>query len=651
MPQVNMGRLRIIHPEFEREEDSSALASHPIMPIYPLTAGLSQKDMRLWHEAALSAIASVAEYLPDSVMERARLCGVDYALKNIHFPDERAALSAAKYRLIFEELLLLRTGLMWMKRGRGEADGIGANGIRFSARPLPSVFERFLPFAMTEAQRRTIREIYADMESDAPMNRLVQGDVGSGKTAVAMAAIFKAVANGYQAVMMAPTEILAKQHYAELQSVFKTDSAGETGHSARRDAETAECSTHAHVQIQSDEAEGLLDAPADEEEGLSGAPADGAERQVHTHTDEAERSAHVHAKDAVKLPRVALLTSGVKGAEREAVLAALANGEIDAVVGTHALLQPDVSFARLGLVITDEQHRFGVNQRIGLSKKGQRPDILVMTATPIPRTLAFILYGDLDISVIDEMPPGRKRVITKLAGSAQRNDVYVFVRKQLARGRQAYVVAPLIEDNEEAFADVRSAEHLLGELKRRFSDCSAAMLHGGMKQDEKDRIMADYADGKIQILVSTVVIEVGVNVPNASVMIVENAERFGLAQLHQLRGRVGRGDAQSYCVLITDSDSKEATERAQILTETDDGFVIAEKDLTMRGPGELFGVRQHGIPSLRMADLVRHANILERVRDEATTLLERDPRLETPENAAFRRRIDRMFQEVADVGM
>ncbi|MDR1028422.1 MAG: DNA helicase RecG, partial [Clostridiales Family XIII bacterium] len=310
--------------------------------------------------------------------------------------------------------------------------------------------------------------------------------------------------------------------------------------------------------------------------------------------------------------------------------------------------------ARPGLAITDEQHRFGVNQRIDLSKKGRRPDILVMTATPIPRTLAFILCGDLDISSIDEMPPGRKRVVTKVADGAKREKVYESLRGELARGRQAYVVAPLIEESEEAegaLAGLRSAERLREELTRRFSEYEVALLHGNMKRDEKDRVMEDYVSGRIRVLVSTVVIEVGVNVPNATVMIVENAERFGLAQLHQLRGRVGRGDDRSYCVFITDSETKDASERTRILKETDDGFLIAEKDLALRGPGELLGVRQHGIPNLRLADLVRHEGILDRVRAEANLLLAEDPRLELPQNAAFRRHVEAMFREAADIGM
>jgi ATP-dependent DNA helicase RecG len=435
------------------------------------------------------------------------------------------------------------------------------------------------------------------MESERPMNRLVQGDVGSGKTAVAAAAVYKAVKNGYQAALMAPTEILANQHYGDLSELFA----------------------------------GTLN--------------------------------------------VALLTSGMTGAARSAVLSGLADGTVDFAIGTHALLQPDVVFRDLGLVITDEQHRFGVNQRITLAKKGAEgagggkrsaakgargrgavdlfPDVLVMTATPIPRSLAFVLYGDLDLSVIDESPPGRRKVITKAVSSAKRGEVYAFVEEEIAKGGQVYVVAPLIEENDDsaATADLRSAESLCDELTKKLSDRRVALLHGRMKQREKDEVMSSFASGVVDVLVSTVVIEVGVNVPNATVMVIENAERFGLAQLHQLRGRVGRGGVQSYCVLVTDSGSEDAKARAKTLVTTDDGFRIAEMDLSLRGPGELFGVRQHGIPALRLADLARHVRIAEKTRTVAARLLADDPLLVKPENRAFGDRIEALFRDVTEVGL
>ncbi|MDR0852577.1 MAG: ATP-dependent DNA helicase RecG [Clostridiales Family XIII bacterium] len=568
-PQRNMGKLQIIHPEFEAVAADEAESGRPIVPVYRATAGLTQKDLRRWHEAALSATSDIAEYLPKQILNSAKLCGISYALEHIHFPENRETLSAAKYRLIFEELFILHVGLRILRIAH---DG-GEKRIRFSTKPEGSEFERLLPFVFTGAQKRVVSEIYRDMESEKPMRRLVQGDVGSGKTAVAAAAIYKAITNGAQAAMMAPTEILAKQHYEELTRFFS------------------------------------------------------------------ERF------------RVALLTSSAKAAEKREILEGLASGQIDVIVGTHALLRPDVSFAKLGLAVTDEQHRFGVNQRISLSEKGSgSPDVLVMSATPIPRTLAFILYGDLDSSVIDELPPGRKDIITKHSDSRGRSNVYDFALGEMRKGRQIYVVAPLIEDAEGASA-LRSAESIYEELKGRFRDYRVALLHGNLKSSEKNSIMSEFADGVIDVLVSTVVIEVGVNVKNATMMVIENSERFGLAQLHQLRGRVGRGSEQSWCVLVTDSETEEAAARIAVMTETNDGFVIAEKDLEMRGPGDLFGVRQHGVPELHLADLVRHERILQRVRDEAACVLEADPRLESPENSALRAYIEAQFSAVSDFGI
>jgi ATP-dependent DNA helicase RecG len=574
-PQRNRGSLQLVHPDFERA-DGDISGTRPIMPVYALKNGLSQKDMRRWHEAVLPAVEHVDEYLPARVIDEEKLCGISRALANIHFPADKDELSQARYRLVFEELLTLQIGLIRSKIGRES----GQKGEAKKADVTAKGFESLLPFAFTGAQRRVCEEVFADMASGAPMNRLVQGDVGSGKTAVAAAAVYRAVKSGYQAVLMAPTEILASQHFGDLSTLF----------------------------------EGKLN--------------------------------------------IALLTSGAPAAERRETLSRLASGEIDFAVGTHALIQSDVEFCRLGLVITDEQHRFGVNQRIALARKGAEegapsPDVLVMTATPIPRSLAFVLYGDLDISVIDEMPPGRRKVITKAVASAKRDDVYGCVEKEIAKGGQAYVVAPLIEDNEESdvTADLRSAEGLREELERRFPSRRVSLLHGRMKQAEKDGVMTSFADGETDILVSTVVIEVGVNVPNATVMVIENAERFGLAQLHQLRGRVGRGGSQSYCVLVTDSGSEDAQARAKTMTETDDGFKIAEMDLSMRGPGELFGVRQHGIPALRIADLARHMRIAKKAKAAAGRLLSDDPMLVKPENRAFGDRVEALFRDVTEIGL
>ncbi|MDR2610532.1 MAG: ATP-dependent DNA helicase RecG [Clostridiales Family XIII bacterium] len=581
-PARNYGKLTLIHPEFERVGADSEFGGYPIVPVYPLKAGISQLDMRRWHRDALGAAAAAPDILPKDIVSRLSLCGRDFALTHIHFPADRHALSAARYRLIFEELFLLATALGLLRERNAHA----APGIAFSDSIRPDDFSRLLPFGMTGAQARTVSEIYADMESERQMNRLVQGDVGSGKTAVAMAAAYKAARDGYQSVLMAPTEILATQHYAEFLRLF----------------------------------------------GAEQTPAAPAARSL----------------------RIRLLTASVRKSERDGILAELAAGAVDILIGTHALLQPDVVFGKLGLVITDEQHRFGVNQRIGLSEKGEtQPDILVMTATPIPRTLAFILYGDLDVSLIDELPPGRKPVATKAVGSGKRGEVYKFAATQVAKGHQVYVVCPLIEENteSEAMAGVRSAGSVHAELSRKFPGLNIALLHGTMKQAEKDGIMEAFTAGEIPILVSTVVIEVGVNVPNATIMIVENSERFGLAQLHQLRGRVGRGASASYCVLITDSTSEEALTRAKIMTETNDGFVIAEKDLEMRGPGEFFGVRQHGLPELKISDMVRNASMLETVKQESARLLTEDPRLEGPENAALKRGIEDIVSNLSNPGL
>ncbi|HWQ80377.1 MAG TPA: ATP-dependent DNA helicase RecG, partial [Anaerovoracaceae bacterium] len=562
---LNAGRIQMLHPDVSRYEQDQ---EQSILPVYPLTVGISQGEMRKWQKAALTYLPELEEYLPEAALERNRLCGIRHAIENIHYPVDKQRLMEAKFRLIFEELLFLQTGLLAIKYKMEAKD----KGIVFSGAVSMDAFTASLPYALTGAQHRVLSEINSDMESEKIMNRLVQGDVGSGKTAVAAAAMYKAVKSGYQTVMMAPTELLARQHYESLKGLF-----GEHGF------------------------------------------------------------------------RTGFLSGSVPQKEKKEIQEQIENGVLDIIIGTHAVIQPSVRFQNLGLVITDEQHRFGVNQRALLSKKGQNPDVLVMTATPIPRTLAVILYGDLDISIIDEMPPGRKEIITRAVRSEGREAAREFVRREAGKGRQAYIVAPLIEDSESV--DAKSALGLYDELKGRFQEFSVAFLHGGMKQADKDRIMREFSEGKIRILISTVVIEVGINVPNATVMLVENAERFGLAQLHQLRGRVGRGEEQSYCILITEGDSAVAEERAGIMKSTNDGFLIAEKDLEIRGPGEFFGMRQHGIPEFKLADLVKHIKILSTVREEAERILETDRLLTGKETVRLKEKIDKMFRNTESLNI
>lgn len=552
------GRTQMMHPDFQHWSESEAR----ILPVYPLVRGISQNDLRKWITGALTQVQLLNEYIPEETRRRNHICDLHYALRNIHFPEDPRKMQEARFRFVFEELLLLQTGLFYI---RNQIRSVGS-GIAFSKEVKTKEFTDRLPYSLTGAQARVLAQIEADMESETVMNRLVQGDVGSGKTAVAAAALYKAVRSGYQGVLMAPTEILARQHAQELEKQF---------------------------------------APLD--------------------------------------IKVGFLSGSLAAKEKKEILAQLEAGEIRILIGTHAVIRESVVFSKLGLVITDEQHRFGVEQRDTLAKKGENPDVLVMTATPIPRTLAMTLYGDLDISVIDELPPGRKPVITKALGSRGRNKAYQFISEQLKEGRQAYVVAPLIEESEEVSA--RSASSLFEELRGRFPDQKVALLHGAMKQKEKDAVMEEFYRGDISVLVSTVVIEVGINVPNATVMMIENAERFGLAQLHQLRGRVGRGRHQSYCILITEGKTEVSRQRAEIMEQSGDGFVIAEKDLELRGPGEFFGMRQHGIPELHIADLVRHVRILEKVKEEARLILDEDPTLELRKNELLKKKIRHVFRD------
>lgn len=557
---LKAGKRQMHHPEFHKlgeEEDVRG-----ILPVYPLTEGLTQQAMRKLQKAAAGAALEAEEWLPETAVKNNKLCSPSYAIEKIHFPKDERQILEARYRMVFEELLILQTGLMYIKNGRREeGKGVAVD------KDLPvTEFTDRLPFELTSGQKKVFEEIERDMASSRAMNRLVQGDVGSGKTAVAELAMYKTVKAGYQAAMMAPTELLAKQHYASLKRDFEP---------------------------------------------------------LGIHVD--------------------LLCSSMKPKEKKEVIQRLQAGDTAIAVGTHAIIQPEVTFKSLGLVITDEQHRFGVNQRAVLAEKGANPNVLVMTATPIPRTLAVILYGDLDISVIDTMPKGRLPIRTFLRNEHARDKIYAFAEDQVKAGRQCYVVAPLIEESETL--DVRSAEEIYREISEKHPAMRVGLVHGAMKQEEKDSVMEAFAEGAIDVLVSTVVIEVGIDVPNATVMVIENCERFGLAQLHQLRGRVGRGKAQSYCILISGHESKIADKRNEIMVSTEDGFVIAEEDLKLRGPGEIFGTRQHGLPELNISDLVRHVDILEDVKEVASDILKEDPELKSSSNLILRHKVKKMFGE------
>ncbi len=554
------GKVSMTHPDFTSAQAEPQAA---IMPIYPLVSGLSQKDIRKWQQEALMQLCDTdAEYLPSDLIASHNLCGETYAFQNIHFPQDRQKLAEARYRLVFDELFLLQLGLFYIKEGIATQQ----NGIPISKDIDAAEYITSFPYTLTGAQQRTIKRITADMASARPMNRLMQGDVGSGKTVVAQVALYRTAKSGFQGVLMAPTEILAKQHYENLTRSYKPF-------------------------------------------GI----------------------------------KTAFLSGSLTVAERKRVLTEIETGAVDIVIGTHAVIQPDVIFRNLALVITDEQHRFGVKQRMTLAQKGKNPHILVMTATPIPRSLAVILYGDLDISVLDELPPGRQTIKTIVLKPSQREEAYNFIFSQLEKGRQAYVVTPLIEDSETL--DIHSAESVYQNLCERFSPYRVALLHGAMKQSEKDEIMKSFYEGETQALVSTVVIEVGINVPNATVMLIENCERFGLAQLHQLRGRVGRGSERSYCFLINEGQSDTAVQRAEIMASTSDGFVIAEKDLELRGPGEIFGSRQHGVPQLRIADLSKHLKLLDPIKEEAKRVIVEDPSLSSPKYKPLKNKLKNFFPE------
>ncbi|MCL2396477.1 MAG: ATP-dependent DNA helicase RecG [Defluviitaleaceae bacterium] len=553
-----MGRLTIENPEWESVSDA-ALSAGRIVPIYSLTAGVSQKVLRGLMSQALDGLTEgIDDFLPPNILEAHGLCCRDFAVKNIHFPENSQAYYTARRRLVFEELFLMQGALMWAKGYFRQA-----RGCVFEHLDAAEILAA-LPYQLTPDQQKVVGEISVDLSSGYAANRLIQGDVGSGKTAVAMIMCFLAVKNGTQAALMAPTETLATQHHISFAEIF-----GPLG------------------------------------------------------------------------VRCELLVGSLKAKDKTDVRRRLKNGEIDIIIGTHALIQSSVEFANLGLVITDEQHRFGVRQRGRLNEKGNHPHVLVMTATPIPRSLAMVLYGDMDISTINQLPPGRQKIDTYAVASSYHQRIFRFMFGEIEKGRQAYIICPLVEESEaEGFEDINSVTKFAEQLRNGvFADISLEILHGRMKPEEKNRIMASFAAGDTKILVSTTVIEVGINVPNATVILIENAERFGLSQLHQLRGRVGRSDKKSYCILVTDADNAVTKKRMEAMADTNDGFVLSELDLELRGPGEFFGTMQHGVPQMRLANLYKDMVALEEAKGAVLKVFEGDPQLLKTEHRGLKDRI------------
>lgn len=541
------------------ERGNQAKYTGRIVPVYRTTAGVSQKNLMDAAELALSGCEAFPDLLPSYVTEKHGLCQAEFAYRNIHFPADFLSLEIARRRLIFEELFVLACAL---KRLHGEQ--APRQGLTLHAPDIQDFYET-LPFSPTGAQRRAIDAALTDLASGYAMNRLIQGDVGSGKTLVAAACGWVSASSGYVSVMMAPTEILARQHFHTLTDLL---------------------------------------APS----GL----------------------------------QIGLLTGSMTAKEKREVKARLSAGEIDLLVGTHAVITSDVEIPRLALVIVDEQHRFGVEQRAALAAKGQKPHVLVMSATPIPRTLALIIYGDLDVSIIDELPPERQPVDTLLVNESYRARLNGFIRKQVEEGRQVFVVCPKVEDEDDISPDLKSAEEHAEYLQSVFPDLRVACVHGRLKAKQKDEVMTHFLAGDIDILVSTTVIEVGVDVPNANLMVIENAERFGLSQLHQLRGRIGRGQHKSWCVLVSDATNEVSRERLKIMTKLSDGFAISEEDLRLRGPGDFFGNRQHGLPETHIADLGADMQVLTAAQDAAHQLMAQDPEL--AEYPRLREAVEQMLE-------
>lgn len=557
-------------PVFDEIENSNNTGK--IIPIYPLTFSLTQNTLRKIIENGLQKVqeqGGLSETLPDYILKEYKLENTNKANYDIHFPKDFEDFKKARRRLVFEELLSTQLALLQLKNN----NLTDKKGIKFNKNVKMSDVINTLPFKLTKAQLKVLQEIDENMESEKSMNRLLQGDVGSGKTVVAMITAYKAVNSGYQAAILAPTAILATQHMANFEKMLSQ-----------------------------------FDIKCE------------------------------------------LLISGISKKKKEDILERLKNGEIDILIGTHAMLEENVEFKNLGLVVTDEQHRFGVKQRTKIAQKGQNPDVLVMSATPIPRTLALILYGDLDISIIDELPPNRKTIETFAVTNRMEERINNFIKKQVDEGRQAYIVCPLVEESEEEDKDLKAVETLYEKCKEEtFSNYRVEYIHGKMRPKEKDEIMERFKNKEIDILISTTVIEVGVDVPNANIMVIENAERFGLAQLHQLRGRVGRGEYKSYCVLKYKGKGQNTKERMKIMCETNDGFLISQKDLELRGSGDFFGTMQHGIPDFKIANLFTDMDILKLAQEAATKIVSQDPKLEKEENRLLKLSVKDKFTDRIEI--
>lgn len=553
-------KIEIVNPEIENINHSKKAGK--IIPIYSLTKGLTNNELyKIIRNTINIYRKKIDNVLPDDIIKHYSLLDKKDAVEYMHFPINGQTYKKAKATIAFEKLLVLQLGLLTIKNNLRDS----LKGSSFKDNTLAKKFLDSLPFELTDAQKRVINEINDDMGINKPMNRLIQGDVGSGKTVVAISAMLTAVASGYQGAMMAPTEILAEQHYKTISNYIKD------------------------LNIKID-----------------------------------------------------FLSGSTKKSEKKTILEKLKLGKIDILLGTHAIIEKDVVFNKLGIVVTDEQHRFGVRQRAMFSNKGSNPDILVLSATPIPRTLALMLYGDLSISIIDEMPPGRQIIKTYSVNANKKDNAFEFIIEKINEGRQAYIVAPLIDESEKM--DVDSVVEVYNKLSnKQFKDHTINLIHGKMKSREKEKIMNNFYNGNIDVLISTTVIEVGVNVPNAVVMLILNAERFGLAQLHQLRGRVGRGKEQSYCILVNESKSKKSKDRLDILTKTNSGFIIAQKDLDIRGPGEFFGIKQHGIPNYELTIIVNNLDIVEKVKSLSIDLINNNPKLEGDKYLTLRKNILKLF--------